>query len=223
MVSGALITSGARLAVAVTGIAGPSGGTPDKPVGTVWIAWKRRGGYPKAEVFHFDGDREAVRRQTVAGRPARAAGHLAGVTPGLDGRQVVSSNTTNHGPDRNPASHPRPDRRAHRARRACRRRRRRSPRPSASRACAPRSTTSKRSSRPARSSAFPGEARGIRLVDAGRRPGAAPSAARPTRTMLRLPVLGRVAAGVPDRRGCRRRQLRPAGSRVLLARRPTTC
>ena len=39
--------------------------TPGKPVGTVWLAWKRRGGYPKAEVFHFDGDREAVRRQTV--------------------------------------------------------------------------------------------------------------------------------------------------------------
>ena len=66
MVSGALITSGASIAVAVTGIAGPSGGTPDKPVGTVWIGWKRRGGYPTAEVFHFDGDREAVRRQTVA-------------------------------------------------------------------------------------------------------------------------------------------------------------
>lgn len=66
MVSGALITSSASLAVAVTGIAGPSGGLPGKPVGTVWIAWKRRGHYPKAEVFHFDGDREAVRRQTVA-------------------------------------------------------------------------------------------------------------------------------------------------------------
>ena len=66
MVSGALVHSGATLAVAVTGIAGPAGGTPDKPVGTVWIAWKRRGGYPRAEVFHFAGDREAVRRQTVA-------------------------------------------------------------------------------------------------------------------------------------------------------------
>jgi nicotinamide-nucleotide amidase len=65
MVSGALVTSGATVAVAVTGIAGPGGSTPDKPVGTVWLAWKRRGGYPKAEVFHFDGDREAVRRQTV--------------------------------------------------------------------------------------------------------------------------------------------------------------
>ena len=66
MVSGALVHSGATAAVAVTGIAGPAGGTEDKPVGTVWIAWKRRGGYPTAVVFHFDGDREAVRRQTVA-------------------------------------------------------------------------------------------------------------------------------------------------------------
>ena len=65
MVSGALAHSGATMAVAVTGIAGPGGGTADKPVGTVWLAWKQRGGYPKAEVFHFDGDREGVRRQTV--------------------------------------------------------------------------------------------------------------------------------------------------------------
>lgn len=65
MVSGALIHSGASLAVAVTGIAGPTGGTPDKPVGTVWIGWKRRGGYPDAQVFHFEGGRDAVRRQTV--------------------------------------------------------------------------------------------------------------------------------------------------------------
>src|SRR6185312_7277884 len=66
MVSGALARFGATIAVAVTGIAGPSGGTPDKPVGTVWIAWKRRGGYAHAELFHFAGDREAVRRRTVA-------------------------------------------------------------------------------------------------------------------------------------------------------------
>lgn len=65
MVSGALVHSGATLAVAVTGIAGPGGGTEDKPVGTVWIAWKRRGGYPQAQVFAFAGDRDAVRRQTV--------------------------------------------------------------------------------------------------------------------------------------------------------------
>ncbi|GAB3507270.1 CinA family protein [Pseudoxanthomonas daejeonensis] len=65
MVSGALVHSGASVAVAVTGIAGPGGGSEDKPVGTVWIAWKRRGGYARAQVFHFEGDREAVRRQTV--------------------------------------------------------------------------------------------------------------------------------------------------------------
>ena len=66
MVSGALARFGAGVAVAVTGIAGPSGGTPDKPVGTVWIGWKRRGGYGHAQLFHFPGVREAVRRQTVA-------------------------------------------------------------------------------------------------------------------------------------------------------------
>jgi nicotinamide-nucleotide amidase len=59
MVSGALARFGATVAVAVTGM-------PDKPVGTVWIGWKRRGGYAQTELFHFDGDREAVRRQTVA-------------------------------------------------------------------------------------------------------------------------------------------------------------
>ncbi|GAA3922806.1 CinA family protein [Luteimonas lutimaris] len=66
MVSGALVNSGATIAVAVTGIAGPGGGSDDKPVGTVWIGWKRRGGYARAEVFHFAGDRDCVRRQTVA-------------------------------------------------------------------------------------------------------------------------------------------------------------
>lgn len=66
MVSGALVHSGATIAVAVTGIAGPGGGSPEKPVGTVWIAWKRRGGYAHAQLHHFDGDRDAVRYQTVA-------------------------------------------------------------------------------------------------------------------------------------------------------------
>ena len=66
MVSGALARFGAGVAVAVTGIAGPTGGTPDKPVGTVWIGWKCRGGYAHARMFQFPGNREAVRRQTVA-------------------------------------------------------------------------------------------------------------------------------------------------------------
>ncbi|PJK08126.1 damage-inducible protein CinA [Lysobacteraceae bacterium NML120232] len=66
MVAGALVHSGGSIAVAVTGIAGPGGGAPDKPVGTVWIGWKRRGDYARTELFQFSGDRDAVRRQTVA-------------------------------------------------------------------------------------------------------------------------------------------------------------
>lgn len=65
MVSGALYRVGATVALAVTGIAGPTGATAGKPVGTVWIAWQRRGGNPHAEPFHFEGNRDAVRRQTV--------------------------------------------------------------------------------------------------------------------------------------------------------------
>ncbi len=65
MVEGAIARSRAQVAVAVTGIAGPDGGLPDKPVGTVWFAWK----FPKksiiTEVCHFEGGREAVRKQTV--------------------------------------------------------------------------------------------------------------------------------------------------------------
>ena len=81
MVAGALVNSGASVAVAVTGIAGPTGGTSDKPVGTVWLAWKRRGGYPKAELHHFEGDRDAVRRQTVA---IALKGLLKMLTPGRE-------------------------------------------------------------------------------------------------------------------------------------------
>jgi len=66
MVSGALTHGGASVSVAVTGIAGPGGGTDDKPLGSVWLAWKRRGGYPRAELHRFEGDRDQVRRQTVA-------------------------------------------------------------------------------------------------------------------------------------------------------------
>ena len=66
MVSGALERLHAGVAVAVTGIAGPTGGTPEKPVGTVWIGWQRQGSEAHAKLFHFPGDREAVRRQTVA-------------------------------------------------------------------------------------------------------------------------------------------------------------
>lgn len=75
MVSGALARFGAGVAVAVTGIAGPGGGTGEKPVGTVWLGWKRRGGYAHTALCHFEGDREAVRRQTVA-RALRGIGKI---------------------------------------------------------------------------------------------------------------------------------------------------
>ena len=66
MVRGALAHSRADVAVAVSGIAGPGGGAPDKPVGTVWFAWLVPGGAPRVDRRQFDGDREAVRRQAVA-------------------------------------------------------------------------------------------------------------------------------------------------------------
>jgi nicotinamide-nucleotide amidase len=66
MATGALHFSGATLAVAVTGVAGPDGGTPDKPVGLVWFARAQRGGALIAVEERFSGDREAVRRAAVA-------------------------------------------------------------------------------------------------------------------------------------------------------------
>ena len=65
MAAGALANSEANVSIAVTGIAGPDGGTADKPVGTVWFGWGLAGGKIQAECMCFDGDREAVRRQTV--------------------------------------------------------------------------------------------------------------------------------------------------------------
>lgn len=66
MVAGALAQSGADVALAITGIAGPGGGSIDKPVGTVWFAWGRPGADARAARERFDGDREAVRRQALA-------------------------------------------------------------------------------------------------------------------------------------------------------------
>lgn len=64
MTMGAIANSRANLAVAVSGIAGPDGGSPDKPVGTVWIAWQWEDKC-LARCFQFSGDREAVRQATV--------------------------------------------------------------------------------------------------------------------------------------------------------------
>lgn len=65
MVTGALTASAADVALAVSGIAGPGGATPDKPVGTVCFAWALRGSGCVSETVHFAGDREAVRLQAV--------------------------------------------------------------------------------------------------------------------------------------------------------------
>ena len=66
MAAGALAHSPADVAVAITGIAGPDGGTADKPVGLVWFAWAHRGGPVQCRRFVFKGDRAAVREQSVA-------------------------------------------------------------------------------------------------------------------------------------------------------------
>ena len=69
MAVGALHLSGADIAVAVSGVAGPDGGTEEKPVGTVWFAWAcRDGGKERIDTSlqRFSGDRELIRELTVA-------------------------------------------------------------------------------------------------------------------------------------------------------------
>jgi nicotinamide-nucleotide amidase len=79
MALGALERSRAGVSLSITGVAGPSGGTAAKPVGTVCFAWAARDSAPLSETRRFAGDREAVRRQSVE----RA---LAGVLELLDER-----------------------------------------------------------------------------------------------------------------------------------------
>jgi nicotinamide-nucleotide amidase len=78
MAAGALHASGADLAIAVTGIAGPDGGSADKPVGLVWFALARRGAGSRAQEHRFAGDRAAVRRAAVM----TALGLVAAEVPG---------------------------------------------------------------------------------------------------------------------------------------------
>ena len=69
MAEGALHLSGADVAVAVSGVAGPDGGSKDKPVGMVWFAWAVRDGSKEkvdTSCMNFDGDRDMVRELTVA-------------------------------------------------------------------------------------------------------------------------------------------------------------
>ena len=65
MVSGVLKIANADVGVAVSGIAGPGGGSPEKPVGSVWFAWQLATGISVTAYHRFTGDREAVRQQAV--------------------------------------------------------------------------------------------------------------------------------------------------------------
>lgn len=66
MVTGTLALTGSDLAVAVSGVAGPGGGSENKPVGLVWFAWGNREGHLESACRQFDGDRNGVRSQAVA-------------------------------------------------------------------------------------------------------------------------------------------------------------
>jgi nicotinamide-nucleotide amidase len=65
MAVGALETSNADMAIAITGVAGPGGGSLEKPVGTVWMALQRRGGDARTRMFVFSGDRRGIRCAAV--------------------------------------------------------------------------------------------------------------------------------------------------------------
>ncbi|KGM40322.1 damage-inducible protein CinA [Aquabacterium sp. NJ1] len=77
MAEGALQRAAVQVAVSVTGVAGPTGGSVDKPVGTVWIAWAARGEPSTARCCLFKGDRAAVRAQTCQAALAGLMDRLA--------------------------------------------------------------------------------------------------------------------------------------------------
>lgn len=65
MAEGALARAKAKLSVAISGIAGPDGGSDDKPVGTVWFAWAKGNAACQAECHYFAGDRQEVREKAI--------------------------------------------------------------------------------------------------------------------------------------------------------------
>jgi nicotinamide-nucleotide amidase len=77
MAGGVLARAPVQLALAVTGIAGPGGAVPGKPVGTVWLAWGTAAGL-RAERLQLPGDRDAVRRATVQAALRRLQGSASG-------------------------------------------------------------------------------------------------------------------------------------------------
>lgn len=76
MVAGVLALSGAEIAVAVSGVAGPSGGSVEKPVGTIWFAWGLATGEIISQCFYFSGDRAAIQQQSVAQGLSGLLAHL---------------------------------------------------------------------------------------------------------------------------------------------------
>ncbi len=76
MARGLMVMTPADWGIAVTGIAGPGGGSFEKPVGLVWLAWIRRGQQPEAQAFQFAGDREQVRAQAADTALAGLLGRL---------------------------------------------------------------------------------------------------------------------------------------------------
>ena len=66
MVDGIFANTDADVAVGVSGIAGPDGGTEDKPVGLVWLSWGKRGKSVYAKPYNFEGDRDEVRKLSIA-------------------------------------------------------------------------------------------------------------------------------------------------------------
>ncbi len=76
MAAGALLHSDAGIALSISGIAGPGGGSPAKPVGTVCFGWAVRSGPVWTQVRHFPGDRQMIRRQAVQAGLLEVLGYL---------------------------------------------------------------------------------------------------------------------------------------------------
>lgn len=66
MAAGVLVHAPVDWGLAITGIAGPGGGSPEKPVGLVWVAWARRGGTSEAQRLQLEGSRDTIRRASAA-------------------------------------------------------------------------------------------------------------------------------------------------------------
>lgn len=94
MAEGGLRRSGADYCVAVTGVAGPGGGTPRHPVGAVYFGWAGRGRSTVTARADFDGDRAAIRRQTVAGALAGLRDFIAAAPAATAADTTAAANVT---------------------------------------------------------------------------------------------------------------------------------